>query len=265
MYDVFQEYPAGVWSILGSTSRTNYTDTIFVCNANVNYRVELKDLTYNCTSVSSIDGGIFQNIIVPSIPVFDSLSVDDNNNAQMSWNVSSSPDTEAYVIYQYNGTAWVPVDTVWGINNVNYTYLLSNADQASEQYRLAALDSCGNISPLGAIKSTIHVTASADICTRSAILTWTNYGPIGTGLSGYNIYISNVSPTGPYTLAGSVSGTTFTYTESGLPPNTTYYFKIEAFDNSGLVTVSSNRLDFISIAPIHTSFFIFKKCFSICT
>ena len=57
----------------------------------------------------------------------------------MNWNVNPSPDVDAYIVYQFNGAVWVPIDTVYGINNTNYTYLLSNAYLASEQYRFILL------------------------------------------------------------------------------------------------------------------------------
>lgn len=259
VYTIFQEFPTGVWTQTGSTTNLNFLDTIFVCNATINYRVEIQDTT-GCTSVSSIAGGLFQNIIVPSIPVFDTLSVDDANNAIMNWNVNPSPDVEAYVVYQFNGTAWIPIDTVYGINNTSYTYTGSNADLSSEEYRLAAYDTCGNISPLGGILSTIFLNASPDICTRSAVLNWTAYSSsLGAGLSGYKIYQSTTSLIGPYNLLATVSATTLTYTAASLAPSTTYYFKVEAFDATQTRTVSSNRISFYSATPIPPAFIYLRK------
>lgn len=258
-YTIYQEYPAGVWTPTGSTNNLNFVDTVYICNATINYRVEIADTT-GCTSVSSISGGLFQNIIVPSIPTFDTLSVDDNNDALMSWNVNPSADVEAYVVYQFNGTAWIPIDTIYGINNTNYTYLLSNAGTASEEYRLAAFDTCGNISPLGSTLSTIYLTASPDICSRSAILNWTAYSnSLGTGLAGYRIYSSTTSLTGPFTLAATVAAGTTSYTLSGLAPSMMYYFKVQAFDASGTKTTSSNRINFYSATPIPPNFIYLRK------
>ena len=258
-YTIYEEYPAGVWSVTGTTNNLNYIDSIFICNANINYKVEIADST-GCTSVSSITGGLFQNIIVPPIPVFDSLSVDDANNAVMSWNVNSAPDAAAYVVYRFNGTAWIPIDTIYGINNISYNYLTSTADVASEQYRLAAFDTCGNISPLGTALSTIYLTANAQICNRSAVLNWTAYATtLGTGLAGYTIYQSTTGLAGPYTVIGSVNATTLTYTASNLGPNTTYYYKIQAFDNSGTKTASSNRISFFSATPIPPNYIYLRK------
>lgn len=258
IYNVYQEFPTGVWTQVGSTTSLSYIDTILVCNSTVNYRVEIQDST-GCTSVSSVDGDLFQNIIVPIIPLFDTLSVDDSNNALMNWNVNPSLDVEAYIIYRFDGVAWIAIDTVYGINNTNYNYLLSDADLASEQYRIAAYDTCGNLSPMGAILSTIYLTSVANICNRSVDLSWNPYPTLGTGLVGYRIYRSTIGTAGPYTLDGTVPAGTTTYTSTGLAASTTYYFKIEAFDLSGTRTVSSNRISFYSAIPIPPTFSYLRK------
>lgn len=258
IYTIYLEHPTGVWSVTGTTSGLNFVDTIFVCNAIINYKVEITDNT-GCTSVSSITGGTFQNIIVPDIPLLDTLSVNSNNDAMMNWSVNPSPDIEAYIIYKSNGSVWVPVDTIFGKNNTNYTYLLSDAGAGAEQYRMAAFDSCGNISPLGTVYSTMFLSSSANICERSAALSWTPYLTIGNGLAGYRIYQSTVGLSGPYTSIATVGSTTLSYFVTGLAPSTTYYFKIGAFDNSGSKTASSNRITFYSATPIPPMFSYLRK------
>lgn len=258
VYTIYQEYPSGVWTTTGTTNNLSFIDSIFICNGTINYRIEIADNT-GCTSVSSVAGGLFQNIIVPSIPVFDTLSVDNNNNALMNWNTNPAPDVTAYVIYMFNGSIWAPIDTVYGINNTNYNYLLSNADIAAEQYRIAAIDSCNNISPMSGAFSTIFLQAAPDICNRSALLSWNAYPTIGTGLAGYRIYVSTTSLTGPFTYLASVAAGVTTYTASGLAPNTTYYYKVTAFDNSGSKTATSNKISFYSSTPIPPNFSYLRK------
>lgn len=260
MYSIYQEYPTGTWTLTGSKNNPakasvnlSFIDTIFICNSTINYRVEITD-TSGCVSRSSVSGNVFQNTLVPSIPLFDTMSVDDTNRALMSWNVSTSADVEGYVIYQFNGASWIPVDSVLGINSTGYSYVSSNAGANSEQYRLAAYDSCGNISPQGAVFSTMYLTSSADICNRSAILTWTAYATFSAGLANYQIFQASAGMSGPYTLIGSVAAGTLTYTATALAPNTIYYFKIEAVDVSGTKTASSNRINFYSATPIPPNF-----------
>lgn len=258
VYTIYEENPTGVWNITGSTTGTSYIDTIQACNATINYRVEIGD-NIGCTSVSTVDGGIFQNIIVPYIPVFDTLSVDDSNNATMSWNVNPATDVAAYVVYKLIGAAKIPIDTVYGINNVNFTYSLSDAETGSEEYYLAAFDSCGNISPIGTAKNTIFLTSIPQICARSVVLNWTAYGTIGTGLAGYNIFESTTGIAGPFTLIGTVDPATLTFTASGLAPQATYYYKVQAIDSSATKTASSNRITYYSATPIPPAFSYLRR------
>jgi gliding motility-associated-like protein len=259
IYTIYEENSSGIWVAKATTTNLSYIDTIFDCNATINFKVEIADNS-GCTSTSSLDGGTFQNIIVPNIPVFDTLSVDDSNNALMSWYVNPAPDVTAYVIYKLIGGAKIPIDTVFGITTTSYNYLASDADLSSEEYYLAAVDSCGNISPIGTAQQTIYLTSIAQVCDRSVILNWTHYSPnLGTGLSAYNIYQSTTGVSGPYTLLGTVDTATVTYTATQLTPQATYYYKIEAVDASGTKTASSNRITFYSATPLPPSFSYIRK------
>ena len=258
IYKIYQEYPSGTWRMVGQTTSLNFIDSITVCNAMINYRVEIADTT-GCVSVSSIAGGTFKNIIVPVTPELDTLSVDDNNKSILSWNLSPSKDVNAYVIYKQQGGGAIPIDTVYGSTLSQYLYALSNPGQGTESYLIAALDSCGNIGLLGTSLRTIYLTTTADICARSVILTWTSYDRIGTGLAGYRIYQSSSGQTGPYTLIGTVSATTLTFAASSLAPNTTYHYKVQAFDRSGSKTASSNRVQFFSSVPVPPKYTYLRK------
>ena len=259
-FNIFMEYPTGVWTLVGTTPNLNFTDTIWICNKQnltINFRVELADNT-GCTSVSSVSGAVLHNTIVPATPTMDTLSVNNANNAMMNWSTNSSPDCAGYVIYQLVGGVWQTVDSTHSINSTSYTDL-SGAyplpGTASQVFRIAAFDSCGNISPAGGSLSTIYLADSADICNHSAILKWTAYSPnLGTGLAGYRIYQSAGTAAGPYLYLGVVPAGILTYTVTGLTTLTTYYFKIEAIDGSGAKLASSNRETFFCGAPIPPQF-----------
>ncbi|HET6226733.1 MAG TPA: gliding motility-associated C-terminal domain-containing protein [Bacteroidia bacterium] len=246
LYKVYMEYPAGNWQLKKQTTSTSCIDSITICNANLNYRVEMQDTT-GCISVSSIAGGTFKNIIAPVTPSLDTISVDDNNKIIIGWAKSPSTDVKAYLIYKKQGGANVLIDTVR--DSTFYYYLKSTPDQLSESYLIAALDSCGNIGLLGTPLSSMYLKATADICDRSAILTWTAYNTIGTGLEEYRIFQSTTGNTGPYTYVGAVPAGTLTYRVPGLSPNTTYYFKVQAIDFSHTKTASANRMKFLSVVP----------------
>ena len=257
VYNIYMEYPAGsgIWNLTGTTTSLCFIDTVFQCNNAINYRVEIADNT-GCVSVSSVDGGVFQNIIVPSTPSMDTVSVNNNNHPMMNWTASTAPDVAGYVIYiSTNGCAgpFTTIDTVLGMNNTSYTYLTGNADADSLTFRVAAFDLCGNISPAGNCIQTIYLTTVANICNHSATLTWTAYPSIGNGLAGYNVYQATTIG-GPYSYLGTVPPGTLTFSATGLSTSTTYYFKVTAFDFSGNNSSSSNRKIFYCAAPIPPNF-----------
>ncbi len=255
VYNVFMEFPTGSgnWTLTGTTTNLNYLDTIFVCNAAINFRVEIADNT-GCVSVSSVATDVFQNLIAPGVTTMDTLSVDNSNHPMMNWGASNSPDVAGYIIYQNVGGVWITVDTVFGIGNTNYTNLAGNAGVDSLIFRVAAFDSCGNIGLAGNNLQTMYLTSVADICNHSATLSWSAYPLIGNGLAGCNIFQATASAAGPYTYIGTVPPGVQTFIATGLSTSTTYYFKVDAFDFSGQNRAASNRRTFYCAAPIPPNF-----------
>lgn len=70
-----------------------------------------------------------------------------------------------------------------------------------------------------------------------------------TYVTGFEVWRSD-SPDGTYVkLPGTISGTTFNYTNTGLAPGTVYYYKVRAVSNSSYSELS----DYISAGTIHYS------------
>src|SRR4029079_17327132 len=112
--------------LIDSTQSLNYVDSISICNSQVNYRIEIGD-SLGCISVSNVDGDIFQDPIIPDIPVMDSVSVSASNTALIGWTQSTSPDVVGYVVYQFLNGIWTAIDTVWGGTTTSYENLISNS------------------------------------------------------------------------------------------------------------------------------------------
>jgi len=253
-YRIYREFPPGTWVLIDSTQALTYEDEITLCNAFINYRVEIADQS-GCISVSSIDGDLFQDLTPPASPSIDSVSVDipgGLNKAGIGWNVNPSGDTEGYIIYQNINNSWTPIDTVWGINSTYYLNPNSTAGQGSETYRIAAIDSCNNTSPLGDIHSSIFLKATVDICLRQTSLEWNAYSGWSTGVSQYQVYYSENA--GPRTLAGSVGGTTTGFIHANLNPNSVYCYYVRAFDLTGTKSAASNDTCVLAEIPIAPQF-----------
>ena len=254
-YRIYREFPTGTWTLIDSTQGLTYEDEITLCDAFINYRVEIED-DAGCVSVSSVDGDLFADLTPPVSPSIDSVSVDvlaGLNQAGIGWNANPSGDTEGYIIYQNINNSWTPIDTVWGLNNTYYLNGNSAAGTISETYRIAAIDSCDNTSPLGDIHSSIFLGANVDICLRQANLAWNAYTGWSNGVSQYEVYYSQDG--GARTLAGSVGGTTTTFIHQNLVANSIYCYYVRAWDASQTKSAASNDtciLAEIPIAPLFT-------------
>ncbi len=235
-YTVSREYPVGTWTTLYTGSNQIYKDTISICHVYYSYRVVTSD-ALGCTSQSNISGSLFSDFTSPRIPFLDSVSVNSNGSTSFGWNPSTSPDTYGYVIYkQFNGI-WTPVDTVWGINNTSYTYTAATAGTNSENYCIAAFDSCKNISPLGAAHKTIYLSNTYDLCARAAKLSWNAYGNLPRGVLDYKVYCSVNG--GTYNLIGTTNA--LSYTHGPLTPGDNYCYLVRVVNNTNDITSSSNK------------------------
>lgn len=244
IYKIYREYPTGIWTLHDSTKKLTYTDIVDVCKAILKFRVEIADDT-GCSSVSNVAGGnVFGDQTPPVLSTVDTVSVNKNSGkATISWLVSPSLDAIAYIIYQQNNPptgAWLPIDTVYGRNSTFYENPSSSAGTTSEFYRIAVMDSCGNISPQGTIYRTIYLSSTVDICASIAKLTWNKYINISPAISQYKIYKSINA--GPFSLLITLSASDTTYTDNTIALGNSYCYIIQA--SNGAKASSSNKICF---------------------
>lgn len=238
-YHVFREFPLGTWVEIGTTSGLSYTDEIVICESQINYRVEIGDAS-SCISGSNIDGDVFSDVTPPPPGVIDSVSVDYSTGlATISWELSTASDAIRYVIYRQNDLTpvWNPIDTV-DAPNTFYTYPLSLASEKKERYRIAALDSCGNIGLQGDIHNTMYLDTVFDACAKTVTLRWNNYMDWPTGVDHYDIYAT--ADSGGLELIGTVGPNDTSFVHSSLSEFVTYCYFVQAVDGSLTRTSSSN-------------------------
>ena len=244
-YKIYQEYPLGTWTLIDSVpyGREYYRDTITICNDTVNYRVTNDNI--GCTSISSVDGSNFTDVIPPYEPVIRNISVDTSNNlATVSWDRSNPDDIEGYIILKFISGGWVPIDTIYGINNTTYSYLLSNAGGESECYGIAAIDSCWygtplspNTSSMSSSHCSIFLESSYAACSKQIELTWNAYTNWKSGVDNYYVYY-NING-GTNVLAGTTSSTNFTL--NNVNADSTYCFVIKSVSGDFNDTANSNK------------------------
>lgn len=252
-YHIMREYPSGTWTLIDSTQKLSYADTITLCRSQINYRIEIADNT-GCNSVSSIAGGIFTDTKVPTVPLLDSVSVSNTGKALIGWDASPSGDTKGYVIYQQINGIWTNIDTVWGINNTSYTNVNSNALTTIENYRIAAFDSCRNTSPLGLPHNTLVVKSNPNACARLNVLSWNTYNGWSSGVKEYDVFVSTNG--GAFTYLGTSTTTSFTHTK--LQQTFVYCYVVLAKDNSGTKSSTSNKYCYTANIPPEPTFSYLK-------
>lgn len=194
-FQIFKEYPMGTWQQIGTVpyGSTHFFDTITICSDWINYKVVLP--SPDCDFTSNIAGDIFEDKIVPDMPVITNVGYDTiSGEMVLTWNENSHSDTYGYVIYITDGFGNViPIDTIWGKGNTTYTHTV-DPENGVYQYSVAAFDSCytTNVPPTYQTSakadqhSTIFLDTHVDICSRLLRLNWTNY--IGFNVSKYIIH-----------------------------------------------------------------------------
>ena len=249
-YMVYQEYPVGIWTLIDSTQygAETYRDTITLCNATINYRIELADNS-GCNSVSNIGGDVFQDLIPPDAPVIDWVTVDTaTGDAVINWTESNAIDASGYIILEFISGGWVIIDTVYGYTNTNYTNLSAFVDFQSENYGVAAFDSCSNTSPMGVPQNSIYAATSLDICEKEVAITWNAYQNWNTGVLRYEVYASNG---GVYSLIASLGSSATSYVHTGVLANTLYCYVIRAVNVGETSSSISNKVcRFIEQPPL---------------
>ncbi len=233
-YFIYRDTGSGIYQLIDSTFGLYYYDTITVCDGNVLYKIRQYDSS-TCYSESNTDNEYFSDVIPPDTPVLDFVSVDSfTQKPYLQWQPSYAPDTESYIVYRYNA-GWIPLDTVISLN---YIDLLGLPDVNYESYRIAAIDSCKNTSPMSLEHRTIFLSTEKNICDDKVTLSWTPYINLSNSLVSYEIYF-NIDD-GVFELLDVLSPSQTMYEHTGLLDYAQYCYYVKAINNDGTKTAVSN-------------------------
>ncbi len=237
-YMIYKETTPGNWVKIDSTTNLQYTYTLLQCNEVVKFRIEISDAD-GCSSVSSAKGGQLKDVTGPGVPLLNTISVDSTTGkVVIDWGACPDNDTEGYIIFQYIGGIWVPVDTVYGQSSTSYIDNNSAPGSSSLSYRIAAFDTCSNMSTMSNIHKTIYLQGAIDICQSQITLNWSSYISMTPSLEGYNIYYKENNGAWSLLAAKSSSETSHTYTYSNIGSD--MCFAVQAYGDSGNKTSLSN-------------------------
>jgi len=238
-YTVLREHPIGTWTIIGTvpmnpnyTGNYTFNDTISICNDTLSYRVELFDSVLHCTSISNVRGGHFQDKNKPSTPFVDSVSVLNTAPPQVLMGISPaySQDVKCFMIYQYSNSTYILLDSICNYNhNALYATTALNPNQGPISISSISQDSCAleqSVFPSN-LQQTIYTHASYDFCKKRALINWTAYQNMTTGVKYYEVYYS-VNGNPPQHLGDTIATTFY---QNNLAPGTTYCYYVRAHSN----------------------------------
>lgn len=245
-YDVYRD-----GTKVGSSATTSYTDTGLVADGSYTYYVVAKDSGTN-TSAASANAVYTTSAdnLSPNIPGSFAAASSTAATVSLSWTAPSDlpnpggSGVAGYYIYR-NG-ALTPTYTISNPSAVSYTdtnvtasssytYIISafdnNANESSPSTSVSATTSAPTCSGTPTVPTSVRSLGS----TINSITVGWNASTASTGcaLSGYHMYRG-----GSYI---GDSGST-SYTNTGLTPNTSYGYTVEAFDTSGNVSAKSTSV-----------------------
>lgn len=185
-YNVYREYPAGNWSLIGTTTQTNFIDSLNLCGDSVKYRIEQPDQS-GCVSISSIATAYIFNNTAPASINLDSVSVTSQGYATIGWDAGNNYSS---TVWQYNGSGWDSLTTIYGSGAQSFINNNSQANTTTETYAITVADSCGNMSVISPQQNTLLPLILADNCLGDINLSWQPYINLPSSITGYEIWQS---------------------------------------------------------------------------
>ncbi|MEO8148959.1 MAG: gliding motility-associated C-terminal domain-containing protein [Bacteroidia bacterium] len=241
MYHIFLEYPIGTWTLIDSTNANTYIDlvNILTCSDSLNYRVEISDSS-GCTSVSSIDGALFQNYTQPDPPSLRCLVADNSGSVTLSWvaPVDTGLSFDGYYIYSATnaGGPFTILDSIFNYNTTAYPHNNAGIMSSPRYYYLQTYCKCGNAfsinsDTLQAIRLTVLNVGGVAQLNWNALHT----PLLPTSSPRYLIY--QEYPAGTWTLVDSTTNTFINIPK--VVCSDSINFRIEIADASGCISKST--------------------------
>lgn len=264
IYEVYREDAPGVWQLRGTTTTTNFTDTNFVCNDYVRYRIEIADTFQSspanpiyCKSISRIDGDTFQHTIHPDPPTLQLVAVDTTTRtAHLTWAPPTTPKTAGYLVYRYHNGTYTLLDTIWGALSTTYHDGVNQPCDTPVTYAVATIDSCGLVSTWSLHHHTLLPQITQAPCGDEQTITWDAYINFPAGTGGYRVY-EMVDGAPPGLLTTTTPGT-LSYTNSNLLMGTAYCYLIQAFDSTQQFIANSCIVCYTTTLPEPVEVFYIK-------
>ena len=224
--------PEGPFALLAEV--TNASETTFSdANPAGELRYYFLRYRYNCPGQTAMNSDTLDSFI-PRSPVVRYVSIE-GNEIELEWRPSSSPEVTGYIILEVTPTAFIPLDTVGNVTNYRFPFSAADPAPAGREFRLVAIDPCGNDRPQGAIVTAMDLTGTGGSgCTSEVTLildraSLDGYLPI----TALELFVSTNG--GAFVSAGTTSpaATTMTYSEANDGEDLCFYVEAAVAENNG--------------------------------
>ena len=240
--DFESDFPTTPFASVPNTQNT-YIDTSDVCDNIISYQVGITNYYgttgERCPFMTTIGSARLVDSISPTAPILDSVTVTSNNRVMLGFH-GTEPYMMSYIIYYINPNGTIPFDTV--NNQTFWIDPVMDPSADSRYYRIATMDSCGNVSPLTnnqQCNMMLHLK-STDACRKSATIQWSTYPNLINGILRFDILLSTDNGQN-WSVAGSTTENSFTIGD--LEFNQHYIAYVRVVNNGATVTASSNRIN----------------------
>jgi chitodextrinase len=241
---------APVASVSGTT--TSYSNTGLNASSSYSYQVQATDAAGNLSAFSNIaTTSTPADTTPPSTPT--NLAAVAVSSAQINLTWTASTDNvgvTGYNVLRCQGTNCTNFvqDAQPRVNYLDDTGL---AASTSYSYEVQAFDAAGNLSGFSTVATattpsndTTPPTAPSNLTatatsTSQINLAWTA-STDNVGVTGYNLQRCTGSGCTTFAVLTSVSGTTTTYSNTGLTGSTSYSYRVQATDAAGNLSAFSN-------------------------
>ena len=237
---VINRQRSGSWSYLASTDTLMYMDTVHVCGESLGYEIRLYD-SIGCESISMVRTDIFTDFTPPATPQLDSVSINPSTGkTELGWERGYDSDVFGYIICILDNGIWKVIDTVMGAEITHYIDNVYDANNNMQQYRIAAIDTCRNASPMGAIHNTMLLSATTGKC-DSIFLLWNPYNGMPDGVTNYRIWVSENGSS--FVMLDVVAANQLSYIHIGVNIASKYEYYVQAYSSKNGYSASSAKTE----------------------
>jgi gliding motility-associated-like protein len=237
-YEVWTDYPGGVWYLLQTLpfGVTNYLHIVENClPVTMNFQIRLT-MPDGCQFISNIDGDEFSDNTHPATAIITGISVNNANQGVIEWEPSASDDTDGYWIYECDGGNTILMDYVTGLNTNSYIDVFAQPYLGPLSYAIAAMDACGNADTTICATSMFLDVETFVECDEGVFMDWTPYTSWFDPVTYYIIHrafsVDAIFSDNPFVAIDTILGSaiSLTYLDDAIEYGGYNVYQIEAVD-----------------------------------